>query len=183
MNRFSRIERDVRENQMYRDALLAQPQEFFRDHFGIVPTLMEKLRFVERLIQQTGAPHVFMNDIYTVRMRDASPFIQLDITRRDGEPCKNWREFQQIKNELVGAECEAVELFPAESRLVDTANQYHLWVNPDVRFRFPFGYRKRVVLDEPVIYRGRAGSELPASEGIPMAGDSVAKNCSAGRAV
>ena len=182
MNRFTRIERDVRENQMYRDALLAQPQEFFRDHFGIVPTLMEKLRFVEKLIQQTGAPHVFMNDLYTVRVRDASPFIQLDISRRDGEPYKNWRDFQRIKNELVGAECEAVELFPAESRLVDTANQYHLWVNPDVKFRFPFGYRRRIVLDEPVIYRGRGGCELPPSEGVRMAGDSVARSGPDGRA-
>lgn len=175
MNPFTRIERDVRENQIYRDALLSQPQEFFLQHFGIVPNMIERLRFVEKLIQSTGAPHVFMNDLYTVRMRDASPFIQLDITRRDGSPCKNWREFQQIKNELVGAECEAVELFPAESRLVDTANQYHLWVNPDVHFRFPFGYRKRVVLDEPVMYRGRAGSEVTSSEGVRIAGDSMAK--------
>ena len=174
MNPFTRIERDVRENQIYRDALLAQPQEFFLQHFGIVPTMIERLRFVEKLIQSTGAPYVFMNDLYTVRMRDASPFIQLDITRRDGGSCKNWREFQQIKNELVGPECEAVELFPAESRLVDTANQYHLWVNPDVNFRFPFGYKKRVVLDEPVVYRGKGNNELSASEGLRIAGDSMA---------
>ncbi|EDY19938.1 hypothetical protein CfE428DRAFT_2527 [Chthoniobacter flavus Ellin428] len=176
MNPFTRIQRDVRENQIYRDALLAQPQEFFLQHFGVVPNILERLRFVEKLIQSTGAPHAFMNDLYTVRMRDASPFIQLDITRRDGEACKNWRDFQQIKNELVGAECEAVELFPAESRLVDTANQYHLWVNPDANFRFPFGYKKRVVLNEPVIYRGRAGNEVAGSAGVRIAGDSMAKN-------
>jgi hypothetical protein len=176
MNRFNRIERDVRENQIYRDALLAQPDEFFRTHYGVVPTLMERLRFVERLVQTTGAPQAYMNDIYTVRLRDAAPFVQLDITRRDGQPYKSWREFQQIKNELVGPECEAVELFPAESRLVDTANQYHLWANPDPRFRFPFGYHKRVVLEEPVIYRGRAGEQVPASEGVRIAGDSMARS-------
>jgi hypothetical protein len=174
MNRFTPVQRDVRENQIYRDTLLAQPPEFFLTHFGMVPNLMEKLRFVERLIQTIGAPHVFVNDTYTVRVRGASPFIQLDIARLDGQPCTSWREFQQIKNELVGRECEAVELFPAESRLVDTSNQYHLWVNPDASFRFPFGYHKRVVLEEPVVYRGRAGDEVSASAGMPLTGDNAA---------
>jgi hypothetical protein len=35
----------------------------------------------------------------------------------------DWRDLQRIKNQLVGPECEAVELYPAESRKVDTANQ------------------------------------------------------------
>jgi len=30
---------------------------------------------------------------------------------------------------IVGEEHEAFEVYPAESRLVDTANQYHLWVS------------------------------------------------------
>ncbi|MEI9897687.1 MAG: hypothetical protein WDN28_28470 [Chthoniobacter sp.] len=174
MNRFIRTQRDVRENQIYRDALLAQPPEFFRTHFGVEPDLMEKLRFVEKLIQSVSAPHLFVNDVYSVRMRDAAPFVQLDITRFDGRPCTSWREFQQIKNELVGPECEAVELFPAESRLVDTSNQYHLWVNPDPNYRFPFGYSRRVVLDEPVVYRGKAGEEVPRSAGQAITGDNTA---------
>jgi hypothetical protein len=176
MNRFTAIQRDVRENQIYRDALLAQPPEFFRDNFGIMPNLMEKVRFVEKLIQTVGAPHVYVNDVYTVRMRDAAPFIQLDIARLDGQPYTSWRDFQRIKNELVGPECEAVELFPAESRLVDTANQYHLWVNPCASFRFPFGYQRRVVLDSPVVYRGKGGQELPMPQGMQLTGDSMAKN-------
>jgi len=175
MKRFTRIQRDVRENQIYRDALLAQPAEFFLTHFGVVLDLMEKLRFVEKLIQKVNAPHVFANDVYTVRMRDAAPFIQLDITRFDGQPRTSWREFQQIKNELVGPECEAVELFPAESRLVDTANQYHLWANPDTSYRFPFGYDRRIVLDEPIVYQGRGGEEAPASAGVPLSGDNTAR--------
>mgnify|MGYP001288645923 CR=1 FL=1 len=38
-----------------------------------------------------------------------------------------WLHKQWIKNDIMGDEYEAVELFPAESRLVNTANQYHLW--------------------------------------------------------
>lgn len=53
--------------------------------------------------------------------------IHLSIKRHDRKPMPNWRDFQMIKNQLCGFEAEAVELFPAESRVVDMANQYHLW--------------------------------------------------------
>jgi hypothetical protein len=56
---------------------------------------------------------------------------------------------QRIKNELSGTATEAVELYPAESRLADTANQYHLWcVEPGVHF--PFGFNDgRLTNDTP----------------------------------
>lgn len=174
MNRFTRLQRDVREDQMYRDALLARPPEFFRTYFGVEPDMMQKLRFVEQVIQNVSSACVFANDVYAVRVRNAAPFVQLEIFRHDGAPRTNWRDFQQIKNELVGPECEAVELYPAESRLVDTANQYHLWVNPNPAYRFPVGYDRRLVLDEPVEYRGRAGEEAPRSAGRPLTGDNTA---------
>jgi len=41
---------------------------------------------------------------------------------------KDWRHFQQIKNEICGPEREGFEVYPAESRLVDTSNKWHLWV-------------------------------------------------------
>lgn len=44
---------------------------------------------------------------------------------------------QRIKNELLGDEYEACELYPAESRLVDGANQFHLWA---INGQFPFGF-------------------------------------------
>ena len=59
----------------------------------------------------------------------------------------DWRDFQRIKNELIGEEYEGVELYPAESRRVDTANQYHIWVAKNIEFRFPFGFNERVVDD------------------------------------
>lgn len=58
------------------------------------------------------------------------------------------RELPAIKNELVGPENEGVELYPAESRLMDSANQYHLWVLTDPEKRFPFGFTSRVVTEE-----------------------------------
>lgn len=69
----------------------------------------------------------------------------LSIKRRDKECIHDWRDLQRIKNDLIGPEHEAVELYPAESRLVDSANQYHLWVVAEEGQRFPFGYTERVV--------------------------------------
>ena len=71
----------------------------------------------------------------------------LSIKRRDRAPVHDWRELQQIKNMIVGDEHEGFEVYPAESRLVDTANQYHLWVFVDPAVRLPVGYRHREVLD------------------------------------
>ena len=95
---------------------------------------------------------VFLNDVYTVFVRDypkrseeETGLVWLSIKRNDKEPIHDWRDLQTIKNELIGAECEGVELYPAESRKVDTANQYHLWVIPDTKFRFPIGFNERVV--------------------------------------
>jgi hypothetical protein len=59
-----------------------------------------------------------------------------------GEPLANipWNDKQEIKNQLCGREVEAIELFPAESRMVDTFNMYHLWCDRTPAFRFPYGW-------------------------------------------
>ena len=88
-----------------------------------------------RLFARRG--EVFENQGYRVTRERVGPLWHLSIRsdRRD------WRAFQQIKNELVGPEHEGVELFPAESRRVDLGEEHHLWVSSDERFRFPFGFR------------------------------------------
>lgn len=48
-----------------------------------------------------------------------------------------WSEKQRIKNELFGRERAAVEVFPAESKLVDAAMMYHLWILPE-KMSLPF---------------------------------------------
>jgi hypothetical protein len=59
------------------------------------------------------------------------PIVHCSVKRIDKLPIHDWRDLQRIKNELFGPEFEAIELYPAESRVVDTANQYHLWVLPE----------------------------------------------------
>ena len=86
----------------------------------------------------------WMNDKYVVTRtemssvdEDKSPMIHLSIRRDDRGTEFPWRDLQRIKNQLAGEEYEAVEIFPAESRKIDTANQRHLWCFP---FHLGFGF-------------------------------------------
>src|SRR4051794_36621188 len=65
----------------------------------------------------------YVNDLYQVeRIDHDNKLVSLNIRRRDGLPIlRDWRHFQNIKNDILGKECEAIELYPAESRLVDTS--------------------------------------------------------------
>jgi len=76
--------------------------------------------------------------------------VHLSIKRLDKHPIHDWRHFQWIKNELVGEENEAIEIYPAESRLVDTSNQYHLWVFSSSEVRIPLGFGERAVWEGDV---------------------------------
>jgi hypothetical protein len=96
----------------------------------------------EELMDEIHGPQIFINSRYQVAMRLWNPDVMyLSIKRLDQQPTRSWRDLQRIKNELVGPENEGVELFPAESRLIDRANQFHLFVLTDPAARFPFGYK------------------------------------------
>lgn len=98
----------------------------------------------------------FRNDVYQVTMSEPHitgvdgwpPMIHLSINPLNGHPRHVWSEMQAIKNELVGPEYEAVEIFPSESRLVDMGHNYHLWVFAVKGFRVPMGWKTRMVAGE-----------------------------------
>jgi len=132
-----------------RRMFLSKPLSFYSQFFnGRIPTMDEALYYIEGCVQRMTGAHLYENDLYLVQLFSRPPFFQLNIRRRDGQPCKDWRHFQQIKNEIMGPQCEAVELFPAEDRLIDTGNEYHLWGYAQPDHRFPFGFDRRVVLSE-----------------------------------
>ena len=56
----------------------------------------------------------------------------------DGSGDIPWVVKQEIKNDLFGEKRCAVEVFPTENRLVNTADCYHLWVF-EKGFELPFG--------------------------------------------
>jgi hypothetical protein len=74
---------------------------------------------------------VFTDGEYTVAKHDhdSGPFeFRLSIKRLDGARFHDWRLFQDIKNDVAGADRVAIEIYPAEDEVTDTANIYHLWV-------------------------------------------------------
>lgn len=110
---------------------------------------------LEARLRETGwdpsTVRVWLNDRYQCFARPVGfvegfgPMVHLSIKRHDKNVVRDWRHLQQIKNDVVGNECEGVELYPAESRLVDEANQFHLWVIADRSVRLPFGHEERLV--------------------------------------
>lgn len=95
------------------------------------------------------------NDIYFVNVRyyandpvfrSDGGMVQIGISALDGTARHDWRDFQAIKNQLAGPECEALELYPAESRLLDPSNYYTLWCFPGLR-RLKIGMEERRVYD------------------------------------
>lgn len=107
---------------------------------------------------------VLRNNVYTVMMSGCDvpppmgPMTWLSIKRNDRRTIHDWRDLQRIKNLTVGDEIEAVEVYPAESRLNDTANQYHMWCFAP-GFQLPFGYANRFVADETTAPNSPAGNK------------------------
>jgi len=115
---------------------------------------------IKELYNQIVQDDVYLNDEYQVNVNKNYKWgadmevWHLSIKRLDKEPTHDWRDLQSIKNMIVGEEYEAVELYPAESRLVDSANQYHLWAfigvvgSSDIP-TLPIGFTSRYVTDTP----------------------------------
>jgi hypothetical protein len=76
----------------------------------------------------------FTNNRYSVQISDAvTPWglvTHLWIRRHDASTVHAWADLQRIKDEVVGSERVAVQVFPARDKLVDAADMYHLWVLP-----------------------------------------------------
>ena len=89
---------------------------------------------------------VWVNNLYQVNVEfllDSQAHVI--IRRLDRQPIHNWTHFQQIKNEVLGEECEAVEMYPKESRLVDAKHHYHLWGFRAPDRSFELGFQERDV--------------------------------------
>jgi hypothetical protein len=74
------------------------------------------------------------NNVYSVQLyrRETAhgDVTQLVVRRHDEEPVKGWDDLQRVKNELVGEERTAIEIYPPEDEVVDQAPLRHLFVLP-----------------------------------------------------
>lgn len=99
------------------------------------------------------------NDIYYGMLRrfgkgfpiGNGPFAIISISAIDESARHDWREFQQIKNSLVGEEWEALELYPSESRLIDPSNRFYLWACPKYVIKWGLPGGRKVLLPEEAI--------------------------------
>lgn len=101
---------------------------------------------------------IWVNDEYQcfvkyLESRGKGGLLSLSIKRNDKRPAHDWRELQAIKNEVCGWEREGIEIYPAEARLVDEADQTWLWVMPaGVSLELGFHARK---VDTPASHAAR----------------------------
>lgn len=86
------------------------------------------------------------NERYSVQFFEQSSrwgkITHLLIRRHDQGKGLPWAHKQRIKNELVGEDRTAVEVFPSAKNLIDDADVYHLWVLPP-DFDLPFGIHRQ----------------------------------------
>lgn len=56
----------------------------------------------------------------------------LRISKRDNSCINSYMDMQQIKNDLLGEEVIAVEVFPKQSVFKNGTNARHLWAHPSM---------------------------------------------------
>ena len=159
--------------ELYRNGKRVGWQDVKEDYALVGTTLSRKeakAHFRDRLKDE-----IWLNDKYQANVRyrtgkgpfdksgecvngfneEAGKMAWISIKRRDKCPIHDWRDMQRIKNDVVGEECEAMEIYPAESRLMDTANQYHLFAFTNPENTIPIGFRGRAVFDSTIVaHRG-----------------------------
>ncbi len=79
---------------------------------------------------EDGLVGAWLNNRYSVQHVQRGGLEVLMIRRHDGGASFPWPDLQRIKNEIAGADREAVQVFPRSREVVDSANMAHLWLVP-----------------------------------------------------
>ncbi len=150
------------------------PTEAWEEHLAEVIKAGGDEESAEVSWKDMQASTYYRSNTYQVCMRSLEPeehgfgedfeVIWLSYKRNDREAFGDWRIKQHIKNQMVGPECEAIEIYPAESRRMDVSNQYHLWA-------FPKGFRVPIyVFNDRALVKGNAtyGKSVQRPHGNPL---------------
>lgn len=100
------------------------------------------------------------------------PIIEMSLKLNTREPWSDWRDFYRIKSELCGTSCWAIEVYPSQFALVDSANQYHM-------FCFPPGAVFPIHLKQPPITDYWPEFKALEAQGVKMYGEDQWKILSA----
>ena len=134
-------------------------KQYLKDSIALgIPRVLAK-----RMYNNLGTQETWLNEKYVVLVYrdsqippDMNPnqmkdLVWLSIRRQDRGHLIDWRDLQAIKNQLLGTEAEAVQLFPSQHRVVDTSNQFHLFGFSSKEKQFPFGFPVGAVTDKEFI--------------------------------
>jgi hypothetical protein len=125
----------------------------------MVPTALGRSNTPDPVLRERLEKHCresadyWVNNQYTVAVRrwqaeNGDTVVHLSIHNHERTARHDWRDFQRIKNDILGPEEEAVEIYPAESRLIDLSNEFHLY--SILGKRCPFGWLVRWVSDDGI---------------------------------
>ena len=107
---------------------------------------------------------------------DFPRFIQLSIKNHERAiTAHDWRDMMRIKNELIGRNAEALELYPSMNRITDEANQFHLWVMIPKEEggdwpQIPVGWKQKLI-SNPSEAKRLGGRQRKFEEGFLNEGD------------
>lgn len=106
-----------------------KPWDKFKD---VTAEAIERREFFDKT-SNFRPDQVFQNNKYIVQiffhcMRNYKSYTKVMIRRSDSKPELSWSDMYRIKNEVFGAEVEAVQFLPKVSELVDDANLYWFWI-------------------------------------------------------
>lgn len=82
---------------------------------------------VTRQAHARQAPKEGWRRYYRVDIFPGQTYTRLRIQKRSGRDGITWDVLQQIKNDVLGEDVWAIEIFPPTSELVNEINARHLW--------------------------------------------------------
>ena len=89
-------------------------------------------RFGEHNPPPPGAPFSdgWCNNRYSVQLHQTTAWHRVMVRTHDSRRIE-WAELQRIKNELFGEHRIAIQIFPRQTDLVDSANMYWFFLVPE----------------------------------------------------
>ena len=98
----------------------------------------ERLEFPDGIMSRKGwlgeIRAAFRNQVFSVLFRPTpNGEVHLAISSLSGDR-PTWHEMQRIKNDILGEDATAVEVYPPQSEVVDEADMFHLWSHGPMPF-------------------------------------------------
>lgn len=91
------------------------------------PSTLEKLQHLKNIKKcwqtEDGVYDILYEDVES----DDTVYIHLLIQRIDNKPITSYMDLQEIKDDLLGEDVSAIEIFPKKVDLCNGSNARHLW--------------------------------------------------------